>query len=142
MGSLSQGTLSEWGLVIVGLGAMALAWAQLRSNHNQMVMQLFEKRLQIYEKTFGCILSLMHGTATTETIVALTHIAIKSCFLFGKDYVDFQSRLQRIARKLMDLEEAKAAQADRQEHITQLGHMISEHEFLCQKYMRMDQRLK
>jgi hypothetical protein len=142
--TLSDGTLSEWGLVIVGIGASLLAWAQLRANHNQMVMQLFEKRLEIYEKTLGCIISLMHGREVdVETLVTLSHVSIKAKFLFGDDFDDFLAHLQVTAQDLMRYDHATtlAEREEKQKVITKLALKIGELESICQKYMRMDQRL-
>ena len=89
----------------VAILALVIAWAQWRAVRRREVMELFERRLSIYEAlrhVMGQI--IRHGTVTDQNLYDFLAGTDRARFLFGQDVMDYIERLYRLLLKHQEAE--------------------------------------
>jgi hypothetical protein len=141
-------------LALLGSGIAALAAvmavAQWRTNHQRVVLDLFDRRFAIYDPT-GALMGriLTTGRAPLNDIVELESLRARAQFLFGPDVIQFLDKLVQncgalekanLVLETLDTPDRTEAAQRRQEAFWAIKMQFSELSAVAARYMRMDQK--
>src|SRR3974377_389727 len=79
-------TFTQFLGVAVAVFAAAIAWALWYTTRSKFVLDLFNLRMEVYDRSCAVIANVMRaGTATTQGVLDLARQADRAKFLFGDD---------------------------------------------------------
>ncbi len=138
---------------IIGLIAVYIAFAQWRTAHQKVVLDLFDRRMKVYEKAAAAAISVIRSARVDNDASWNLREAMRDArFLFGDDVTSY---LDNLNQAFVDIDqynsELNVLQSE-PERIEVLRKKREKMEFvhkfyptfpdLCYQYMRMDQKLK
>jgi hypothetical protein len=90
--------------IVLGGIAAYIAYRQWRTAHHRIVLDLFDKRYQVYDALRSAMNPIyVAGAATDDDFFAFTRAADRARLLFGSDVNEFLSQTrQRINRLVLD----------------------------------------
>lgn len=147
--------MNAWATTIISGLVLVVAFMQWRTAHQKVVLDLFERRLRIYESVAGAVEAFAKAGPLDEYIDArrrLQSAMSQARFLFGDEVLaHLQAQIDDMAeyiKKIQRLDSQTAAGSKRRELIDELE-LISERidawsvpfSELCHPYVRMDQKL-
>ena len=138
------------GPVIIGVAVAYVAWRQWRTAREKLVLDLFDKRMDIYDRAVGAMRLVMRDGAVTKnsSFVDLISVAAEAQFLFGDDVVHFLNgwvdRLGEISVAESMLEDPEVeGRSDwikkKYDHLKVSDKFRPELTKLCSRYLRMTQ---
>jgi hypothetical protein len=150
-------------LALLGSGIAALAAvmavAQWRTNHQKVVLDLFDRRFAIFEETSALISRIhMTGNVTDVDFKQLYRIRAKARFLFGPEIFDFLETVLHTVTELNKINKAVAMARDNKdaaksldtvikqypaqhpEYLGILNDQLTKFPYLLELYMKMDQK--
>jgi len=137
--------------VILGAIAVYIAFAQWRTAHQKVVIDLFDRRMRVYEAVNNAIEgALTSSGVTTQDIAAMDKASLDATFLFGGEVKELIQASRKRLRELMDIGEQLKTEPDREkvrrltaresEVIMPLFHLTSDLTALCEPYMKIDEK--
>lgn len=134
----------------IALLAIVIAVFQWRTAHQRAVLDLFDRRMQVYEAIIAAISEIMReGNATTNAIIEFDRAAVTVPFLFGSEVDLF---LKKTREKMIKLRyaEAKTNSEDDEvrgraadaaaEYMTDLTGFYKKFASLVRPYVKMHQK--
>ncbi|AYM62930.1 hypothetical protein G6L68_10275 [Agrobacterium fabrum] len=147
--------MNAWATTIISGLVLVVAFMQWRTAHQKVVLELFERRLRIYDSVAGAVEAFAMAGPWNEYIDArrrLQSAMSQARFLFGDEVlVNLQAQIDDMAeyiQKIQRVDSQTAVGSKRRELIDELE-LISERidawfapfSDLCYPYIRMDQKL-
>lgn len=139
--------MSSWATTIISGLVLVVAFMQWRTAHQKVLLDLFEKRLLVYEKVRSALDAMASPTPKfVEAHTLLVEAYDASVFLFGSDVQRFIDRLWTANQVFADLSYKKSAGLatpeddqlhDKLAEETSSGYIEASRVFA--PYMRMDQ---
>jgi hypothetical protein len=130
--------------------AIVIAVFQWRTAHQRAVLDLFDRRMQVYEAISDAISEIMReGNATTNAIVSFDQAAVRAPFLFGNEVDLFlqQTRKRMIALRYAEVktksdnDEIRGRAADlAAKHLMDLTGFYKEFADRVRPYVKMHQK--
>jgi hypothetical protein len=89
-------------IVTLGLGLLAsyIAWHQYQVERAKLKLDLFEKRLEIYQITDDFLINMMSPNLSVTDINKFKSQIDKASFLFGSDVKDYLDEILKKAQKI------------------------------------------
>lgn len=137
---------------IIALAVAVVAYLQWRTAHNKIVLDLFDRRMRIYEQSVDLFKEVMREGVTIDPpkVIRFHHVRDEAAFLFGEDVVQL---LKDWHEALIDMMSSgqMIKQGDSPDHSDHVKKAYTAHKKalsiwgqfpgLCQQYMKMDQRV-
>lgn len=134
----------------VTLLAIVIAVLQWRTAHQRAVLDLFDRRMQVYEAISAAVSEIMReGTATMNALISFDRGAVRVPFLFGNEVHLFlqETRKRMVALRFAeertktddDLLRGRAADMAAK-HMMELTGFYVEFASLVRPYVRMHQK--
>ncbi|MER8581727.1 hypothetical protein NKG95_24060 [Mesorhizobium sp. M1423] len=137
---------------VIALAVGFIAYRQWRTAHSRLVLDLFEKRLAVYERTRRAVSVVnTHGKASPDAEADLLAAMNSAEFLFGKDVRDYLQKLwERFVRlgaasamiEGTEGEERKRQIELRSRFALEISRFYYEGSDIFSPYMRMEHRLR
>jgi hypothetical protein len=90
--------------LIVGVFGSYIAFNQYRTNHDKLRLDLFEKRLDAYEKLQEYFACLIREARVEDRAMAILYEArYKSLFLFGEDIIEHIDKILERAKEMREI---------------------------------------
>lgn len=145
--------MQSWGTVLVGAAVAIVAFMQWRTAHQKVVLDLFDRRIAVYEQVVSAVEDYLGGDGNLSGINArqkLWRARAKATFLFGHEVVQV---IEALAREMLQLDilqrrreraddDERAALAQQAEDVDRalLDANVRIREVMA-PYVRMDQKL-
>lgn len=138
--------------LLVGVGVIAVAFLQWRTNRQKVVLDLFEKRLAVFDEVMGVVgKARKSGKIEGHEMGPLFSAKSRARFLFGDDVrkaiedlianMAEGSTVSREQRTLWDSEEERTtSNRDFTRCLMAITRYWDEFPRLCERYMKMDQK--
>src|SRR5688500_12312354 len=79
---------------VVSVLVLAVSYSQWRTANQKVVIDLFDRRKEVYSKLEAPIIQIIrHGTATQEDYRNFVNAQLEAQFLFGKDIAAYLSKI-------------------------------------------------
>ena len=140
--------MNTWATTIISGLVFVVAFLQWRTAHQKVVLDLFEKRLKVYNQARTAVSRVVtSGQVKPDSNIELGEAAEGATFLFGADVHEYLESLWRDFGRLhslnQDLERGVGISAGkaRSEVFERIAGFYKTGPELFGRYMRMDQRL-
>lgn len=147
-------TLQALATPVIALGVGVVGFMQWRTAHQKVVLDVFDRRLKVYDQVNEAVLSFMAGDGNltaTNSRIKLSQAWLESRFLFGQEVTDVIAGLQDDIAKLAlygrRMERQDISEAERNDLIQKmialdgkLSESRSPFTDVCLPYLRMDQK--
>jgi hypothetical protein len=135
--------------LLVAIGVALIGYFQWRTANQRVVMDLFDRRFQVFDKLEGVVLLIVqHGKALDEDFRAAAQAKAEARFLFGKDVQEYVQRIiEDIAFMNTYTSEVIDSSSNREQLLnkrtavmTRLSKFFSEAPVVFRPYIGLDQR--
>jgi hypothetical protein len=140
-----------WIGTLIAAGAAFIAYFQWRTAHQRVVLDLFDRRLRVFEDLESAAKNVFSTTlVTNETWALLINARSRSRFLFGKDVNDYiQKQIEDFAWRMTftdrtideSPQEREALLKKKYEVLERIIAFAKNAEPLFSPYMKLDQKM-
>ncbi|NRF12276.1 hypothetical protein [Agrobacterium pusense] len=139
--------MSAWATTIISGLVLVVAFMQWRTAHQKVMLDLFDRRLEIYRQVWEAVGSVVRsGRGDSKSELAIMQAADKAMFLFGRDVSDYLKDLSETLRKLewanrqIDDEPTQIGFDRKSELFRKVVGFYEDGAQVFHPYMRMDQK--
>lgn len=143
--------MSAWATTVISGLVLVVAFMQWRTAHQKVVLDLFDRRINIYNRTRDLYRAIYQKGVSLELIEIMSFHQVRgeATFLFGRDVRDF---LKRFHEQAIDMagkydgslvaepEEKRLYIKESHAHLKEIIKLSDELEIVFAPYMRMDQK--
>jgi excinuclease UvrABC helicase subunit UvrB len=139
-----------WINTLIAAFVAAVVYFQWRTAHQRVVLDLFDRRLRVFEDIEKAVRSVFASAqVTNETFRLFVEAKARARFLFSKDVIDYLEKLQKdFAWRLSFTDDAIKKHANRNALFVQSHEVLNRIVAFSEKstvlfspYMRLDQKL-
>jgi hypothetical protein len=143
--------LQTWALVFIGIVAALIAYLQWITAHQKIVLELFDKRFDAYQKLFHSLSPLyLHGTMNQSEYFDYVRAMERCRFLFGREIYDYLQSIRKdlsffvaFTDEVIDANAAREKLIDKKYDILE---RVTDFEKVAipkfMPYLRLDQKMK